>query len=142
MNLESIVKIENHPTFVRLYLPSGDIEEVTKSSWESAVIASGSNTYSFTGEDSSKSVPDYDNLDTSDVEDVTNLSDGQMVPEIALSEPQDNAVIEGSDATYTEDEDKVQPEEVYRVIKSLGLTDFKDDQIIAIANVLHAYKNH
>lgn len=144
VNLELIVKYEDLSDFTRLYFVSGDVDEVTKSSWESALVASGSNAYKY---DTSAPRPgpapkgSYDVLDNTDVEDVTNLSDGDMVPENALSAPMDNARVEGEVAFYDEDEgEPVTAEEVLGVVNRMGLKDVDANQILTIARVLRASK--
>lgn len=141
------MKIEDHNDFIRIYLPSGDIDEVTSKSWESALVASGSNAYQYKVEDRPKATDNkvypvgagYDVLDSNDVEDVTNLSDGSMVPEVALSAPVDNAVVEGAEAVYDEATD-LDPKDVLSVIRGLGLEDVTPLQIANIAAVMKATK--
>lgn len=125
-----------------MYLPTGDIEEVTRKSWESALIHSGSNAYTYQQVDQPAPVSPtstYDGLDTTDVEDVTNLSDGNLVPENALSGPVDNAVVEGSDAVYDEETD-IDPKDVLTVIRELGLKDVSASQVADIVSVMRAVK--
>lgn len=128
--------------FVRLYLVSGDIEEVTNRSFQSALTASGSEVYEFKGaqeRDPIANTTEFERLDGSDIEDVTNLSDGNMVQEAALADPHDNAQVEGSEAVY-EDEDEVSPEDVFRVIQELGLEKVSPGDIANIALVMKAAK--
>lgn len=129
--------------FVRVYLVSGDIEEVTNRSFQSALTASGSEVYEFKGaqlKDPVANTTEFERLDGSDIEDVTDLSDGNMVPDTNLSEPVDNAIVEGSVAVY-EDNDEVSPLEVFRVIQELGLEDVSERDISNIALVMRAAKN-
>ncbi|QQK87917.1 hypothetical protein pSalSNUABM01_048 [Salmonella phage pSal-SNUABM-01] len=128
--------------FVRLYLVSGDIEEVTNRSFQSALTASGSEVYEFKGpqeRDPVANTTEFERLDGSDIEDVTNLSDGTLVQEAALAEPHDNAQVEGAEAVYDED-DEVSPLDVFRVIQELGLEQVSEEDIANIALVMRATK--
>ena len=129
--------------YVRLYLVSGDIEEVTERSFQSAMTASGSEVYEFKGaqeRDPVANTTEFDRLDGSDIEDVTGLSDGNLVQEAALAEPRDNAQVEGAEAVYDGDGDELDPKEVLRVIQELGLEDVTPLQIANIALVMKATK--
>ena len=53
-------------------MTSGQTFEATRASYESALVASGSDVFEFKGKEAT--VNDYDALDTTDVEDVTDLS--------------------------------------------------------------------
>lgn len=143
LNLALITKMERpSEDFVRLYLVSGDIEEVTNRSFQSALTASGSEVYEFKGvqeRDPIANTTEFERLDGSDIEDVTNLSDGTLVQEAALAEPHDNAQVEGAEAVYDED-DEVSPLEVFRVIQELGLEQVSEEDIANIALVMRATK--
>ena len=143
VNLETIAKYEDREDFIRLYFVSGDVDEVTKTTWESALVASGSNAFKYEDGSKTKAVTGdgYDRLDTSDVEDITNLSDGDMVPENALSSPVENAMVEGADAIYDEDDGDITAEDVLRVVQNMGLKDVDANQIMTIASVLRASKD-
>lgn len=82
--------------FYRLYLVSGDVEEVDFESFQSALVASGSNFFRFQAS-AEKAQDGYDSLDDADVEDVTNLSEGYLVGPDELFDPVDNAHVEGSE---------------------------------------------
>lgn len=127
---------------VRLFLVSGDIEEVTSRTFQSAMTASGGGVFAFTGPqpvDQSQSGTDFDRLDGSDIEDVTDLSDGDLVREGNLSDPVDNAQIEGGDLDET---DEVAPEDVLNVLRDLGVLDTASNQDIAnVALILRSVRN-
>ena len=125
-------------TSVYITMTSGQTFEVTRTSYESALVASGSDVFEFKGKEAT--VNDYDALDTTDVEDVTDLSDGTLVREGNLEEPRENAQVEGSDASF-EDSDDIDPKDVVRVIQELGLDSVSATDIANIAAVMRATKN-
>lgn len=120
LNLELIVKMEEHSNsdFVRLYLASGDIEDVAMKELNSAMAASGSGFYRFEGNPKAKA--GFEALDDSDIEDVTDLSDGNMVDEVDLAPANtNNAQAEGSTVVDDEDGKPITAEEVAYVIQKL-----------------------
>lgn len=144
LNLETVQKFDPKDGYIRLYLTSGDIEEVTTKSWESSVIASGSEVFEFKGARPREDMPgrktEFERLDGSDVEDVTNLSDGNLVPESALSDPRDNAVVEGSQVDESEFEDDISAQEVIDVINRLHIKNPTEEQIASVVMILRAAK--
>lgn len=116
VNLELLTKVEEYDEFVRIYMTSGDVEEIDVKTFRSAIIASGTQYMKY--EKQPEVVNDFNALDNSDIEDVTDLSDGNLVAEEALAPAnQNNAVVEGSDVT--DEEDAVSPEEIAYVLRLL-----------------------
>lgn len=96
VNLDQICKVEEFDEFFRLYLVSGDVEEVDRRSFTSAIKSSGAQYMAFADEDVTPT--GFDAVSDDDIEDVSDLSDGHMVDEAHLAEPTaGNAVVEGSD---------------------------------------------
>lgn len=138
VNMETLESVEfKVQGRASLTLVSGKVLEVTRSSYESALIASGSNCFEFKGGDVPKT--DYDALDNSDVEDITDLSDGTLVREGNLEEPRENAQVEGSVAV--DEGDDIDPKDVVKVIQELGLDSVSPADIANIAAVMRATKN-
>lgn len=95
VNLDQICKVEVYGDFYRLYLVSGDVEEVDRKTFMSAVQTSGAQFMTF-DEQPGPSVP-FDELSSDDVEDVSDLSDGNLVDEAMLGVPtSSNACVEGA----------------------------------------------
>lgn len=116
LNLELVTKIEEFDEFVRLYLTSGDIEEVDKGTFISALTTSNSGYFTY----EQKPTTGFDGLDNDDIEDVTNLSDGNLVPDSALNDAKPNAVVEGADVIWEDDDgSEITPEEVAHVVRLL-----------------------
>lgn len=111
VNLDQICKVEVMGDYYRLYLVSGDVEEVDKKTFMSAIQSSGSQFMTYTEE---PEVASFDNIDNDDVEDITDLSDGTLVADEDLAEPiRNNATVEGSE------EVGITAEEIAHVIRIL-----------------------
>lgn len=95
VNLDQIVKLEEFDEFVRIYLTSGDIEEVEKGSFFSAIQTSGSEYYKHKDEVSEET--SLTGVSDDDVTDLTGLYDEEIVPNEALSDANiNNRQLEGS----------------------------------------------
>lgn len=100
VNLDQICKVEVMGDYYRLYLVSGDVEEVDKKTFMSAIQSSGAQFMTFSEEPQTAT---FDNIDNDDVEDVTGLSSGDLVPESDLAAPASNSWAEGSDVVDPRD---------------------------------------
>lgn len=104
VNLNQITKIEEFDEFYRIYLVSGDVEEIEHDSFMSALNASKAGYFKYKV---TQEIP----VDTAmmgvtddDIEDMTNLSPTEIVPNSALSEgDMGNAYSEGSDVVDVRD---------------------------------------
>ncbi|UIW10566.1 hypothetical protein PQC38_gp090 [Aeromonas phage BUCT695] len=99
INLDNVCKVEECENFVRLYLVSGDIEEVEIKTFFSAVNSSGTQYMKVT----QSPKEEFDSLDQSDIEDVTDLSDGTMVDDSDLAPAVENSVAEEPIPTVSAD---------------------------------------
>lgn len=103
VNLSQITKIEEYDEFYRIYLVSGDVEEIEHDSFMSALNASEAGYFKY----QVQAKP----LDTAmagvtddDIEDMSDLSPTEIVPNSVLSEGDTgNAYAEGSDAVDVRD---------------------------------------
>lgn len=94
VNLDQIVKAEDKGDYYRIYFASGDVEEVETTSLLNAIQLDEGGVYKFKSEE-----VDFSEVSDDDVEDMTDLSDGNMVGEADLATPsQCNAQVEGSTA--------------------------------------------
>ena len=138
VNMEKVEAVSfAQDSTVYITMTSGQTLETTRASYESALVASGSDVFEFKGKEAT--VNDYDALDTTDVEDVTDLSDGTLVREGNLEEPRENAQVEGSIAV--DEADDIDPKDVVKVIQELGLDSVSATDIANIAAVMRATKN-
>lgn len=107
VNLHQISKIEEYDEFFRIYLVSGDVEEVSRSSLLSALNADGSGYLRYSESVEGEEVPVNSamaGVTDDDIEDMTGLSSEEIVAEADLSEGKvGNAYPEGSDVVSVRD---------------------------------------
>ncbi|QQG33660.1 hypothetical protein PQC34_gp074 [Cronobacter phage A24] len=103
VNLSLITKIEEFDEFFRIYLVSGDIEEIEHDSFMSALNASETGYFKYQVQAKEVNTAMM-GISDDDIEDMTNLSSVEVVPESALSDGNTgNAYAEGSSAVDVRD---------------------------------------
>lgn len=107
VNLHQISKIEEYDEFFRVYLVSGDVEEVSRASLMSALNADGSGYLRYSEQIEGEELPDNTamaGVSDDDIEDMTGLSSEEIVADADLSEGSvGNAYPEGSFAVNIKD---------------------------------------
>lgn len=103
VNLSLITKIEEYDEFFRIYLVSGDIEEIERDSFMSALSVSETGYLKYKVESKPQNTA-MDGVSDDDIEDMTGLSSEEIVAESDLSEgSMGNAYPEGSSAVSMKD---------------------------------------
>lgn len=103
VNLSLITKIEEFDEFFRIYLVSGDIEEIEHDSFMSALNASESGYFKYQVQAKELDTA-MKGISDDDIEDMTNLSNEEVVPNSELSDGSvGNAYSEGSSAVDVRD---------------------------------------
>lgn len=103
VNLSLITKIEEFDEFFRIYLVSGDVEEIEHDSFMSALNASETGYFKYQVQAKEVNTAMM-GVSDDDIEDMTNLSSVEVVPESALSDGNTgNAYAEGSSAVDVRD---------------------------------------
>ena len=103
VNLSLITKIEEFDEFFRIYLVSGDVEEIEHDSFMSALNASESGYFKYQVQAKELNTAMMGVTDD-DIEDMTNLSTEEVVPNSVLSDGNvGNAYAEGSSAVDVRD---------------------------------------
>lgn len=121
VNLSLITKIEEFDEFFRIYLVSGDVEEIEHDSFMSALNASETGYFKYKVDEVAEPKTAIRGVSDSDIEDMTTLSDGTLVNDWDLAEPTSNSVVEGSGAS----------EELKTALSSLSR-----DELIAVLSKL------
>lgn len=99
VNLSLITKIEEFDEFFRIYLVSGDVEEIEHDSFMSALNASETGYFKYKVDEVAEPKTAIRGVSDSDIEDMTTLSDGTLVNDWDLAEPTTNTIVEGSEAS-------------------------------------------